>query len=53
MRIAPAADHNGIALKARLIVRLAAQRHDADDRGADGSGGGSSTALRGRLPAGC
>jgi ribose 5-phosphate isomerase B len=33
MRIAIAADHNGIALKARLIARLAAQGHEVDDRG--------------------
>ena len=33
MRIAVAADHNGIALKARLIARLQAQGHVVDDRG--------------------
>src|SRR5258708_5115887 len=36
MRIVIAADHNGSALKARLIARLTAQGHDVDDRGADG-----------------
>jgi ribose 5-phosphate isomerase B len=39
MRIAIAADHNGFALKARLIDRLAAQGHDIDDRGAYGADG--------------
>ena len=34
MRIAIAADHNGVALKAWLIDRLAAQGHEVDDRGA-------------------
>lgn len=34
MRIAIAADHNGVALKAWLAVRLAAQGHEVDDRGA-------------------
>jgi ribose 5-phosphate isomerase B len=34
MRIAIAADHHGIALKAQLIARLTAQGHDVDDRGA-------------------
>lgn len=34
MRIAIAADHNGRALKARLIARLATQGHQVDDRGA-------------------
>ncbi|MEN3271058.1 RpiB/LacA/LacB family sugar-phosphate isomerase [Pseudonocardia sp.] len=33
MRIAIAADHNGVALKARLIERLAAEGHQLDDRG--------------------
>jgi ribose 5-phosphate isomerase B len=37
MRIAIAADHNGVALKARLIARLAAQGHILDDRGTHGS----------------
>ena len=36
MRIAIAADHNGVALKARLIDRLTAQGHDVDDRGTHG-----------------
>ena len=34
MRIAIAADHNGIALKARLIELLRADGHEVDDRGA-------------------
>jgi ribose 5-phosphate isomerase B len=34
MRIAIAADHHGLALKARLAARLTAQGHDVDDRGA-------------------
>ncbi|MGW5061021.1 RpiB/LacA/LacB family sugar-phosphate isomerase [Streptomyces sp. NPDC004096] len=33
MRIAIAADHNGYALKARLIAWLTAQGHTVDDRG--------------------
>jgi ribose 5-phosphate isomerase B len=33
MRIAIAADHNGLTLKARLSARLAAQGHQVDDRG--------------------
>ncbi|WSM79798.1 RpiB/LacA/LacB family sugar-phosphate isomerase [Streptomyces cellulosae] len=33
MRIAIAADHNGLALKARLVERLSAQGHTVDDRG--------------------
>ncbi|MGA5796994.1 RpiB/LacA/LacB family sugar-phosphate isomerase [Streptomyces cellulosae] len=33
MRIAIAADHNGLALKARLVDRLSAQGHTVDDRG--------------------
>lgn len=37
MRIAIAADHNGLALKADLIARLNAQGHDVDDRGAHGT----------------
>jgi ribose 5-phosphate isomerase B len=36
MRIAIAADHNGVALKARLITRLTAQGHTLDDRGTHG-----------------
>lgn len=36
MRIAIAADHNGLAIKARLIARLTAQGHSVDDRGAHG-----------------
>ena len=35
MRIAIAADHNGVALKARLIQVLRALGHEVDDRGAD------------------
>lgn len=34
MRIAIAADHNGIALKARLVARLAELGHQVEDRGA-------------------
>jgi ribose 5-phosphate isomerase B len=34
MRIAIAADHNGVALKARLSAWLAAHGHTVDDRGA-------------------
>lgn len=34
MRIAIAADHNGIAVKARLIEWLIARGHEVDDRGA-------------------
>ncbi len=34
MRIAIAADHNGVALKARLIGVLVALGHEVDDRGA-------------------
>ncbi len=36
MRIAIGADHNGIALKARLIERMQQQGHEVDDRGAHG-----------------
>lgn len=36
MRIAIGADHNGIAIKARLIERLSAAGHELDDRGAHG-----------------
>jgi ribose 5-phosphate isomerase B len=38
MRIAIVADHNGPALKARLIAGLTAQGHTLDDRGAHGDG---------------
>jgi ribose 5-phosphate isomerase B len=34
MRVAIAADHNGVALKARLSDWLEAQGHEVDDRGA-------------------
>jgi len=34
MRVAIAADHNGVALKAALIAWLAANGHDVDDRAA-------------------
>lgn len=34
MRIAIAADHNGIAMKAHLVDWLAAEGHEVDDRGA-------------------
>lgn len=36
MRIAIAADHNGVALKARLADRLREQGHQVDDRGTHG-----------------
>jgi ribose 5-phosphate isomerase B len=36
MRIAIAGDHNGVALKARLIAKLSADGHDLDDRGTHG-----------------
>ncbi len=38
MRIAIAADHNGISMKANLIDWLTAQDHEVDDRGAHGTG---------------
>jgi ribose 5-phosphate isomerase B len=34
VRIAIAADHNGVALKARFVAWLTAQGHEVDDRGA-------------------
>ena len=34
MRIAIAADHNGVVLKARLVAWLTEQGHEVDDRGA-------------------
>lgn len=37
MRIAIAADHNGLALKTHLIAWLTARGHQLDDRGAHGS----------------
>ncbi len=37
MRIAIAADHNGVALKAHLITWLASQGHEIDDRGTNGT----------------
>jgi ribose 5-phosphate isomerase B len=37
MRIAIAADHNGLAVKSRLIERLRAAGHEVDDRGAYGT----------------
>ena len=37
MRIAIAADHNGVALKARLISALTAHGHVLDDRGTNGT----------------
>jgi ribose 5-phosphate isomerase B len=37
MRIAIAADHNGVALKRRLIEQLTAAGHDVDDRGTHGT----------------
>jgi ribose 5-phosphate isomerase B len=39
MRIAIAADHNGVALKARLAARLTARGHTVDDRGAHAAAG--------------
>jgi ribose 5-phosphate isomerase B len=36
VRIAIAADHNGVALKSQLIARLTAQGHEVDNRGTDG-----------------
>lgn len=36
MRIAIAADHNGVALKVRLVERLRAQGHIVEDRGTHG-----------------
>jgi ribose 5-phosphate isomerase B len=38
MRIAIAADHNGIAMKTHLIGWLTAQGHEVDDRGAHDTG---------------
>jgi ribose 5-phosphate isomerase B len=39
VRIAIAADHNGTALKSRLVGWLRAQGHDVDDRGPDPTAG--------------
>jgi ribose 5-phosphate isomerase B len=39
VRISIVADHNGVALKTRLVEVLRAQGHDVDDRGSDGSDG--------------
>ncbi len=39
MRIAIAADHNGVELKAHLIGWLTERGHEVDDRGADGHEG--------------
>jgi ribose 5-phosphate isomerase B len=39
VRIAVAADHNGIALKTRLIELLRSSGHEVDDRGADEAAG--------------
>lgn len=36
MRIAVAADHNGVTLKAHLVPRLREQGHEVDDRGSHG-----------------
>ena len=36
MRLAIAADHNGVALKARLVALLEHLGHEVDDRGAHG-----------------
>jgi ribose 5-phosphate isomerase B len=38
VRIAIAADHNGVPLKAHLLGWLAGHGHDLDDRGTDGTG---------------
>jgi ribose 5-phosphate isomerase B len=38
VRIAIAADHNGVSLKEHLIRWLAGRGHDVDDRGAHGTG---------------
>lgn len=38
MRIAIAADHNGVALKDRLVAWLRASGHVVDDRGAHDAG---------------
>ena len=38
MRIAIAADHNGVVLKAHLVQWLTARGHDVDDRGAADAG---------------
>jgi ribose 5-phosphate isomerase B len=37
LRIAIAADHNGVGLKARLVERLTSQGHAVDDRGTHGT----------------
>lgn len=39
MRIAVAADHNGVALKTRLIEVLTSRGHEVDDRGTDSAAG--------------
>ena len=53
VRIAIAADHNGVAIKARLIERLSAAGHELDDRGTHGDADrGLPAAVRGRLPPG-
>jgi ribose 5-phosphate isomerase B len=39
VRIAIAADHNGVALKSRLVGLLLGQGHDVDDRGPDAAAG--------------
>ena len=39
MRIAIAADHNGVALKGRLVEMLRAQGHEVTDCGTDGTEG--------------
>lgn len=41
MRIAIAADHNGVTLKNHLIERLAAEGHEVTDLGTDGRGADS------------
>jgi ribose 5-phosphate isomerase B len=38
VRIAIAADHNGVSLKEHLIKWLAGRGHEVDDRGTDGTG---------------
>lgn len=39
MRIAIAADHNGVTLKDRLVWLLRSQGHEVQDRGTDGAAG--------------
>jgi len=41
MRVAIAADHNGLEIKARLISRLTGQGHEVEDCGAHGEAAGT------------